>query len=151
KGRTVFYATVEDVGRHGLEASLKPANRPRLAAWRASEDDAWFFIDSVDEAKNSGVRLHVALRAIAEAVAGGERRAHIILSGRYTDWQFRHDLALLNDELAIPADQALPPPPSPDDLVISVIRRQTREAKEPPEVPTVVIMMGLDEARVRKF
>jgi hypothetical protein len=105
----------------------------------------------VDEAKNSGVKLHVALQAIGEAIVGFERRAHIILSGRYTDWQFRHDLALLNEELAIPADQALPSPPSPDDLVISVIRRETPKAKEPRDRPTVVVMLGLDERRVRQF
>jgi hypothetical protein len=80
-GRTVFYATVEDVGRRGMGAALRPADRARLTAWRASEQDAWFFMDSVDEAKNSGVKLHTALQAIAESIAGAERRAHIVLSG----------------------------------------------------------------------
>ncbi len=150
-GRTAVYATVEDVGRRGMKAALRPADRARLSAWRASEQDAWFFIDSVDEAKNTGVKLHTALQAIAEAIDGAERRAHVILSGRYTDWQFRHDLARLNEVLAIPADQALPPPPSPDELVISTIRRETRQKEEPPEESIVVVMSGLDEARVRQF
>src|SRR5229473_2945148 len=57
---TVFYATVEDVGRRGIEGALRHADRAQLTAWRASEQDAWFFIDSVDEAKNSGVKLHAA-------------------------------------------------------------------------------------------
>jgi hypothetical protein len=150
-GRTTFYATVEDVGRSGMEAALRYSDRARLTAWRASEQDAWFFIDSVDEAKNIGVKLRMALLAIAEAIAGGERRAHIILSARYTDWQFRHDLGLLKEELAIPADQALPPPPSPDELVISTIHREFPKENEPPEEPIVVVMTGLDEARVRQF
>jgi hypothetical protein len=150
-GRTAFYATVEDVGRRGMEAALRPAERARLTAWRASEQDAWFFIDSVDEAKNTGVKLHTALQALAEAIDGAERRAHVILSGRYSDWQFRHDLERLNEELAIPTDQALPSPPSPDELVISTIRRETRQKEEPPEESIVVVMSGLDEARVRKF
>ena len=56
-GQVSFYATVEDVGRRGLEAALRPADRASLAAWRRSEQDGWFFIDSVDEAKSSGVKL----------------------------------------------------------------------------------------------
>src|SRR5262249_8618941 len=95
--------------------------------------------------------LRTALQAIAEAIAGAERRAHVILSGRYTDWQFRHDLARLNEELAIPADQALPPPPSPDELVISTINREAPKKQDPPEEPIVVVMSRLDEGRVRKF
>jgi hypothetical protein len=150
-GRVAFYATVEDVGRLGMEAALRPSDRARLADWRSSDQDAWFFIDSVDEAKNSGVKLHNALRAIAESIAGAERRAHVLLSGRYTDWQFRHDLAHLKEELGIPADQALPPPPSPDELVISTIHRESSEEAEPLEEPIVVVMTGLDKVRVRQF
>ena len=32
-GQTSFYATVEDVGRRGLEAALTPADRSRFAEW----------------------------------------------------------------------------------------------------------------------
>jgi hypothetical protein len=151
EGRTEFYATVEDVGRRGMEAALRHSDRARLTAWRASEQDAWFFIDSIDEARNAGVRLRAALQAIAEAIAGAERRAHVVLSARYTDWRFRQDLALLKEELLIPGDRPLPPPPSPDELVISTIHRKAPREKDPPEEPIVVVMAGLDEARVRQF
>jgi hypothetical protein len=151
EGRTTFYATVEDVGRRGMEAALRHSDRARLTAWHASEQDAWFFIDSVDEARNTGVKLRTALQAIAEGIAGAERRAHVVLSARYTDWRFRQDLALLKEELLIPGDQPLPPPPSPDELVISTIHREAPKEKVPPEEPIVVVMTGLDEARVRQF
>jgi hypothetical protein len=150
-GHPSFYATLEDVGRGGLEAALRPADRARVATWRHSEHDAWFFIDSVDEAKHGGIKLRTALRAIAEAIAGAERRAHIVLSGRYTDWQFRQDLAQLNEELPIPADQALPPPPTPDELVISTIHHERPKPPAPPEEAIVVVMTGLDAERVRLF
>jgi hypothetical protein len=151
QGQASFYATVEDVGRRGLEAALKPADRACLAAWRRSERDAWFFIDSVDEAKSSGVKLRSALQAVAEGIAGAERRVHIVLSGRYTDWEFRRDLAHLNEELGIPVDQALPTPPTPDELVLSTIHREKPKEEKPNEEPIVVVMTGLDESRVRRF
>jgi hypothetical protein len=150
-GHPSFYASLEDVGRSGLETALRPADRARLVAWLASEQDGWFFIDSVDEAKHSGLKLRTALRAIAAAIAGAERRAHVVLSGRYTDWQFRQDLAQLNEELPIPADQALPPPPTPDELVISTINHERPKAPPPPEKAIVVVMTGLDAERVRLF
>jgi hypothetical protein len=150
-GHPSFYAALEDVGRTGLAAALRPADRARLAAWLASEQDGWFFIDSVDEAKHGGIKLRTALRAIAATITGAERRAHIVLSGRYTDWQFRQDLAQLNEELPIPADHALPPPPTPDELVISTIHHERPKPPPPPENAVVVVMTGLDAERVQLF
>ena len=150
-GCPAFYATLEDVGLKGVEAALRPADRAKLAEWRSSDKESWFFIDSVDEAKQSGVKLRTALHAIAEAIAGAERRAHVVLSGRYTDWQFRRDLIHFKEELGIPADEGLPPPPTPDELVISTIHRERREPPTPPEDAVVVVMTGLDEDRVRRF
>jgi hypothetical protein len=150
-GRASFYVSLEDVGRQGLGEALRPVDRPRFAAWRASDQEAWFFIDSIDEAKHSGVRLRTALRAIADAIVAAERRAHVILSGRYTDWQFRQDLAQLTEELAIPADQTLPNPPTPDELVISTIHRERPTPPPSIEEPLVVVMTGLDKERIRLF
>jgi hypothetical protein len=72
-GQFSFYASVEDVGRRGLNQSLRPPDRKQLDDWRSSEKEGWFFVDSVDEAKHSGVRLQTALRALAEAISGAER------------------------------------------------------------------------------
>jgi hypothetical protein len=150
-GHAAFYATVEDVGRNGVSDALRPNDRPKLEEWRSSDKEAWFFIDSVDEAKQTGVKLRTALHAIAGTIMGAERRAHIVLSGRYTDWQFRHDLIHFKEELGIPADEVLPPPPTPDELIVSTIHRERREPPVPPEDAIVVVMAGLDEDRVRRF
>jgi len=55
-GKFAFYATVQDVAHDGLAATLVPADRASLTAWRGSEEPGWFFIDSVDEAKLDGIR-----------------------------------------------------------------------------------------------
>lgn len=46
---------------------------------------AWFFIDSADEAKSSGIRLEKALRNPSAGVYGADQRSHIFLSGRIAD------------------------------------------------------------------
>jgi hypothetical protein len=151
-GRFAFYATVQDVGREGLERALRTADRVRLVAWRESGEPAWFFIDSVDEAKLDGVRLERALGQIADGIHGAEGRAHVLLSARYTDWEFRRDLARLNVELPIPHEQVMPPAPTADELVIKTIRHERAPEPQPStERALVVVMRSLDAERVRAF
>jgi hypothetical protein len=150
-GQFAFYATVEDVGRDGLVDALAFGDRARLASWRGTPDEsAWFFVDSVDEAKLSGIRLEKAIRRIADGIAGSERRAHVILSGRLTDWEFRRDLGQLNDGLPVPKDPVLPPPPTSEQVLINALRHERAESSPAPaESPLVVLMAALDRDRVR--
>ena len=77
-GKFSFYATVQDVDRDGLKNAMRAADRERLDAWRSSSEPAWFFIDSIDEAKVENIRLERALRQIANGIVGREGRAHIV-------------------------------------------------------------------------
>jgi hypothetical protein len=48
------------------------------------------------------------LREVAAGIAGCEDRAHIVLSGHHSDWEFRRDLPDL--------ERMLPPPPPAEAL-----------------------------------
>src|SRR5262249_43953710 len=87
--KVAFYATVQEVGRNGILQCLTPSEQTSFAAWQGSDTPAWFFLDSIDEAKLDGVRLDKAFREVAKAIHGVEARSHIVLSGRYTDWEFK--------------------------------------------------------------
>lgn len=151
-GRAAFYAAVEDVGRDGLDAAVGPGAGLDLAVWRTSADDAWFFVDSVDEAKSSGVRLGKVLRKLADGLQGCEGRAHIILSGRITDWEFRTDLRAMEKWLPTPAPSS-GPIATPDEELRRIVRQQRLPDQKPQDVekPFVAIMAPLDEGRVRLF
>jgi hypothetical protein len=128
-----FYATLQDVGRNGLFESLTIADQSRFTAWRASDARAHFFVDSIDEAKLDNVRFEQALRQIANAIYSAEGRAHILLSSRHTDWEYRRDLKRFEEMLPLPAD--IPRPlPSPDELLVKIVRGEKRPA--PPAVPS---------------
>ena len=150
-GKFAFYATVQDVGRDGLDKALRPADRPRLDAWRKSGEPGWFFVDSIDEAKLDNVRLERALREIAEGITGNEGRAHIVLSGRHTDWEFARDARRLNEELPLPRESLAAPAPSLETLIRRVLRNEKPPAPTPAETPLIVVMAPLDADKVRTY
>lgn len=152
-GCYAFYATVQDVAKAGLVGALLPQDREAFNAWLASEETAWLFIDSIDEAKLDLIRVETALRQILEGVYGSQTRARIVLSGRVTDWEYRADLNRLNSTLPVPKtkpDEALIAPDQALDDALQH-RRTQRHRDEPPESATVVVMAALDADRVRKF
>lgn len=150
EGKTAFYATVQDVARDGLDSATGEA--AKVSAWRNGNQPAWLFIDSVDEAKLDGIRLETALRKIADGIEGARSRAHIIISGRYTDWEFRADLARLEHYLPVAGDQADLSPPSSDAILIATLDYSSRRKEKKEAVKALVVLMApLDEERVRGF
>lgn len=149
-GKAAFYATVQDVGRDGLDKALRRGDRTRLATWRANSDQGWFFIDSIDEAKLERISLERALRQLADGIAGAEDRAHIVLSGRHTDWEFARDARRYNEELPLPQPPA-GPAPSLETQIRRALRYEDRPNPVPVESPLVVVMEPLDEDRVRAY
>ncbi len=150
-GKFAFYSTVQDVGRDGLENALRPADREHLNAWRSGDEPGWFFIDSIDEAKLDNIRLERALRQIAYGIAGREGHAHIVLSGRYTDWEFARDARRLNEELPLPRENPAEPVPSLETLIRGVLRNEKRPEPMPAETPLIVVMAPLDANKVRVY
>jgi hypothetical protein len=151
RGSAVFLRTVTEAAQRGFEASLRKSEAEALARWRASDRPAWFFLDSVDEAKGRRLDLGRSLASLADAIHGCERRAHVVLSGRPSDWEVTRDLAILNRELPIPED---PPPPEeidPGQRALNILRGKSREATEPAERALVVAMAPLDDERVARF
>jgi hypothetical protein len=150
-GRFAVYATVQDVGRDGLDKALRLVDRQRLNVWRNNKGPGWFFIDAIDEAKLDNIRLERALRQIAEGIAGEESRAHIILSGRHTDWEFARDAQRLTDELPLPRDNAAEPVPALETLTRRILRHEKRPEPTPDETPLVVVMAPLDAEQVQTY
>lgn len=150
-GKFAFYATVQDVGRDGLDKAMRPADRLRLDAWRKSSESGWFFIDSIDEAKLDNIHLERALRQIAEGIAGNEGRAHIVLSGRHTDWEFVRDARRVNEELPLPHGSVAESVPPLETLIRRLLRHEEPPEPIPVETPLIVVMAPLDADRVRTY
>ena len=126
QGSFALYTTVQNAALEGFVESLPEAERKRLAAWVASDKPAWFFIDSVDEAKLSKIQLRTALRKVADSIVPGLRRAHVVLSGRITDWEFRADLDSFTELLPAPRDPGKLEPPSAEAILGRALRGDYR-------------------------
>lgn len=149
QGEFSFLATVERVGKQDFDSALSHRDRGRLAEWRESGKPAWFFVDSVDEAKRAAVRFEDALDHIADSIRGAEGRAHVIVSGRHADWEFKRDLTALADILPI-HELAQTPLSDPNELVIQALHRKKVE-KPLVERPLIVLMEPLSEDQVERF
>lgn len=99
QGQQVFFIRIEDIETrfdHGMEVG----SAEECSAWLAGTDPAWFFLDSVDEARLISPRaLHNAMRAFAQRIRPGLARAHIILSSRPYAWQDALDRSLVQKAL----------------------------------------------------
>ena len=159
-GEFAFYATVQDVAHDGVSGALNVDDRAALEVWKGSNKPAWFFVDSVDEAKLDGIRLDKALRRLADGIAGSPSRAHIVLSGRYSDWEFRADLAKFSAALPVPIVRPEITPQAPQEALLRVLRNERPRTQTKAdavktavewEKPLVVLMTPLDRLRIRQF
>lgn len=153
QGKIAFLAALEDVGKIGLEQALL-AGHEAFIAWKTSDQEAWFFLDSIDEAKKARVRLNKALERIANDLKGCEARSHIVLSGRQSDWDFKSDLSSVDILLEIPREltPAEIPDVAKDQLVSQISDMEDEDVTErSPEKTAVLVMLPLDEPRVRTF
>lgn len=121
----VFHASVEGVGSDGLDDALSVDARNKLARWRQAADDAWFFIDSIDEAKVAGLKFERVVRKLEAGIHGAEERCHIFLSGRVTDWEPRRDVAALKKWLPVSSAISKPEPTSGEEL-LRIIRNERK-------------------------
>ena len=150
-GKDCFLVTLRSIGRLGFERALREQGWARFQAWRDSGEPAWLFLDSFDEAKQAEYRLVDVLQDVASAIDGVEGRVHIILSGRYSDWEFKHDLENLLECVPLPPPDRPVDTQSPNEALISVLNREKPEPLPEPEPPLIVVMAGMDKTRVEKF
>jgi hypothetical protein len=149
-GEFAFFATLQNVARVGLETALQ-ASLQQLKAWRGSSQPAYFFLDSIDEAKSAQIRLREALESISRGIQGAEVRAHVVVTGRLSDWEARADLLQLEQVLPLPAEDLALAPIEGRALIAQMVRHEKTPPSPPAEVPLIVRLNELDKPRIRKF
>jgi len=152
KGKPCFKVTLQNIGRKGsFGKALSREARTEFDAWKAGDYAAWLLLDSIDEAKKADFAFADLLSDVAEAIDGAAGRIHIILTGRYSDWEFKRDLDSLLRLVAIPPPDLPLAPLTPNEALVAALHDQTEQVAAPPEEPVICVMAPLDRSRVEQY
>ena len=152
EGKTAFYLTVEALAQSGLDGSLSRQDADAFTAWRSGTATAWFFLDSVDEARINRRDITTAFNRFARELGIAYDRARVLISCRGTVWTGEDDLVLVRN--ALPAS---PPPPAPaastEDPLYAAKAEKTQVATKPVAVPefTVVALTTLTRSQRQAY
>ena len=148
RGRNAFFIRIENISE-AFEAAFDVGDAESFERWLGSDEDAWFFLDSVDEALlQDSLAFEDAMRAFAAQIADARERAYIIISSRSYAWRARTDRQLL--------DQLLPyEPPKAEAIeheeVEEVFQLDTSDPSKPAISVEVVVLDDLDDDDIRMF
>lgn len=99
EGKFSFFIRIEDIDNDFVN-EFEIGDEDQFNKWINSTDPAWFFLDSVDEARLLNSRqFHRAIRKFASKIKSAAHRSHVYISSRPYSWQFGSDEKILNTEL----------------------------------------------------
>ncbi|MCX5468110.1 hypothetical protein [Acinetobacter nematophilus] len=98
-GKYAFFIRIEDIDNDFVN-EFEIGDEDQFDEWLASTDSAWFFLDSVDEARlENPKQFHKAIKKFARKIKTAVRRSHIYISSRPYSWRFKNDEEILDTEL----------------------------------------------------
>lgn len=107
-GKAAFFIRIEDID-DTFGAAFEVGDVPRFERWLNGAEEAWFFLDSVDEVRLETPRaFETAMRAFANRIHAAAQRAHVVVSSRPYAWKFSFDNALLREVLPYASDEDAP-------------------------------------------
>lgn len=94
-GRAAFFIRIEDI-EDGFETAFEVGSADTFERWLNSQEDAWFFLDSIDEARLDNPRaFEKAIKRFAARIKAAGQRARVFISSRPYAWRARSDRELL--------------------------------------------------------
>ncbi|HDS1204232.1 TPA: hypothetical protein QD004_003565 [Shewanella algae] len=138
QGKPAFFIRIEDIDRDFYEA-FEVGEESQFELWLNSTSEAWFFLDSVDEARLSSPKaFEKAIRQFAKGIKKGAHRAHIYVSSRPYSWRLKEDRRLMDEWLFLPSSSEV-------DEVGKI------EAVKAQSSLKIYTLRHLDKERIRRF
>jgi len=99
QGETAFFMRLEHLC-DDFEMAFDIGTAAEFEAWLVSDKIAWFFLDSVDEARMQDTnQFGRAIRRLAGKLGEHKQRAYICITSRPSEWRAKSDIALLGSQL----------------------------------------------------
>lgn len=147
QGRAAFFIRIEDI-EDDFDEAFEIGCAESFQRWLSSDEDAWFFLDSVDEARLISARtFEKAIKRFASRIKSAQQRAHIYISSRPYAWRARTDRNLL--EQYLPFKKTVPEETGGNKDAVD--REAVNEPPEQESVLSVYLLEPLDEIGIRVF
>ena len=102
RGLPSFFIRIEDIDSD-FEDAFEVGSQEQFKQWLDNYDEAWFFLDSVDESRlTSPNAFKKAVDKFAKRITNAKHRAHIFVSSRPYAWRPSEDRKLMDDKLFLP-------------------------------------------------
>jgi hypothetical protein len=99
RGKKAFFIRIERIDAE-FDAAFEVGTAEEFAKWLGSTEEAWFFLDSVDEAQLETPRaLENSVRIFGVRIHDGLERAHIFITSREDAWRALSDRTLIEQHL----------------------------------------------------
>jgi len=128
-------------------------------AWLSSEEEAWIFLDSVDESRLGDPRdFEKAIRKISRKLGSAGQRAHIYVTSRISEWRPQSDLAIINSQLPYrtpnkekPNEESHHGLSFEEDLIKSVDLEGMNDSDNSETGAKIIALAPLDSHQIRAF
>lgn len=136
QGLPAFYVRIEDLVDRGFAAALRKDDVQSFDSWKqAGTGDAWFFLDSVDEARLNNKSFPTALRVFSNELGNDNlNRSFVIVSCRVSDWKGKSDRQALETELPFVSPPEPSKPKDPDEILLAPMFNKATTHKSKPRV-----------------
>ncbi len=105
EGKAAFFLRLEHIPTD-FEDAFEVGDLEAFSEWLESGEEAWLFLDSVDEARLKDPRdFEGAIKKLSRRIQNAYDRAHIIITSRITAWRPKTDRGICADLL--PFDEKL--------------------------------------------
>lgn len=152
-GKPAFFIRIEDID-DTFGTAFEVGTEEAFNTWLGGSDEAWFFLDSVDEIRLSEQRaFEFAIRAFAARIRNARHRAHVYISSRPYAWRAVVDRALIEEVLPFEAQRQ--ETTGEDNQTEQEGLKVETEGKsgdtQNPPAFHLYMLSALDEADVRQF
>ena len=102
--KAAFFVPIEELADESFENSLNPHEIEIFNKWENSDEEGFFFLDSIDEARLNSKKFDQSLKKLAKTIFNALGRSRIFISCRVSDWKGHEDEHTVERLLPLPID-----------------------------------------------
>jgi len=149
RGRVAFFIRIEDI-EDDFENAFEVGSPKAFESWLGSKEEAWFFLDSVDEARlEAPHNFEKAIKRFARRIKPAYQRAHIFISSRPYAWRARSDRELLERYIPFIKPTVEEVEEVEEDRILEKVDNGQKNESE--SALQVYLLDPLDESGIRLF